>query len=888
MKNLIILLLVFCVQMGADGQSIDPELRLKLQGKTKFQDIKSTVWSHLTGKLALLNETDTLERKAIMRQMKRWNREFWINEYYTNANGEVEPQSKVITNALNHRKKEEQKSGSGSRTQVEGWVQNGPISTNFGLVYGEGVGRIDRLAFHPTQPNVLFAGSPHGGLFKTTNSGEEWFPISEYVASLGVSGIAVHPVNPDTIYVLSGDGDSSDDGLVNSYNYRSQCNGVYKSTNGGMTWRKLSEFPGVADTVLYRGRNLIIDPTNPLILYAATSLGLFRTNNGGLSWINVVPGVNIWDVKIKPGNSNYVYCVGNNFFRRSVDGGLSFTPIFIEHLDPATRISMAVTPANPSKIALLAGKNTNPNSLVGVFISTDSGGNFDRTYYDNSDNLFFNYIDLNVTNNQIDYDNVIAISPVNENIILAGGLCLWRSEDGGYDWSQETAYWATSDGLHEYIHPDQHSLMYHPINNKLYVANDGGVYVSDNNGDDFEFMQTGLSVTQFYHFEEENDEDDSWGGAQDIGILVRLNYNEFTVDRGGDGYDIMTDHVSRCSDGNSENVFCTVNESIYTDGFALGGYIDISVPNNTNFFGNLAMHPENCDIIYVGYTSHVWKGLLTMAGVIWEPLGRPGNWSICAGKNNPDRLYSAGTNGVGTGLWRTDDGGDIWTQINSNLLSLNYDSAKITDIEIDRFNDDHVYISCAGTIPNSKVYESTNAGAVWTNISFNLPNVPVFCLLRDPSGGLYAGTSIGVYYKRAGIDYWEPFYNELPPVPVTQIVFEEEESIFVHCSTFGRGLWRTLKYSSDCAENLNLTGNPVGRKYFEVSNNINSNQNIQGPGTHIILSAGNKITLTEGMNVKEKAVFKAYVQPCGGEVDLSVQTSTDESKSRPELIQKKD
>lgn len=62
---------------------------------------------------------------------------------------------------------------------------------------------------------------------------------------------------------------------------------------------------------------------------------------------------------------------------------------------------------------------------------------------------------------------------MNENIILAGGLCLWRSEDGGYDWSQETAYWATSDGLHEYIHPDQHSLMYHPINNKLYVANDG-------------------------------------------------------------------------------------------------------------------------------------------------------------------------------------------------------------------------------------------------------------------------------------------------------------------------------------------------------------------------------------------------------------------------------
>ncbi|MBK9736944.1 MAG: hypothetical protein IPO92_19130 [Saprospiraceae bacterium] len=123
---------------------------------------------------------------------------------------------------------------------------------------------------------------------------------------------------------------------------------------------------------------------------------------------------------------------------------------------------------------------------------------------------------------------MIAIDPTDENIILAGGLCLWRSEDGGYDWSQETAYWPVSDFLHEYIHPDQHFLAYAP-NGKLYVANDGGVYYSMDNGDDWDFIETGLSATQFHHFEWENDEGDPWGGAQDNGILQRINGFRYTI-----------------------------------------------------------------------------------------------------------------------------------------------------------------------------------------------------------------------------------------------------------------------------------------------------------------------------------------------------------------------
>ena len=305
-----------------------------------------------------------------------WNRQFWINENYINAQGTVEPATKVITKALDKIKQEAAAATNLSQAQSENWVNEGPISSTFSLFQGEGVGRIDRIAFHPTQPNVLFAGSPHGGLFKTTNSGQEWFPISEYVASLGVSGIVVHPTNPDIIYVLSGNGESINHGCFNGaycdslQGKISASNGVYKTTNGGGIWSKLTNFPDVTDETVYQGRNLVMDPNNTNVLLAATSKGLYRTSNGGTTWTKVTQDQNIWDVKFKPNNSLTVYCVGNNFFKRSLDSGRIFTNMGITMLDTATRISLAVTPANPNRLMLFAG-NSNSNSCIGVLTSPD-------------------------------------------------------------------------------------------------------------------------------------------------------------------------------------------------------------------------------------------------------------------------------------------------------------------------------------------------------------------------------------------------------------------------------------------------------------------------------------------------------------------------------------
>ncbi|MGB4959391.1 MAG: hypothetical protein WBO36_07940, partial [Saprospiraceae bacterium] len=596
------------------------------------------------------------------------------------------------------------------------------------------------------------------------------------------------------IYVLTGDGNKSGIGGCFEgeacFNYGAVSNGVYKSSNGGNSWIRVSSFSSHLDSIDYFGRNIIINPTDPNVLYAATSKGLYKTIDTGNNWVLKTDTVNIWDVVFKPNSPDSVYCVGDNFLQKTNAAG-NFMNVNVDSLSLADRVSIAVTPANPNKIVLFAG-NDAQNSCVGVFVSNNSGTNFTR--YASSTggqfNLFHNYIDADVTLAQQDYNNTVAISPSNENVILVGGLCVWSSQNGGVDWQQETAYGYSSNILHEYIHPDQHHLIYHP-NGKLYVSNDGGVYVSEDDGDDWDFIETGLSITQFYHFEWENDEGNPWGGTQDNGILERFNYYEYRVYSGGDGYDVMTDHPWRASDGDSDDVYFSANEKIKKDGFAWGGIIDISVPNNTDFFANLAMKPDEEDYIYAGYQKSTYRS--PNAGGTWitMPDSIPGNWSIATGSNHPYRIYTSGynTHWDTSRIFRNDWPTSV--DITNGLLAQGYKrNKKITDIEVDELNDDILYVSCGGINDTTKVFMSTDAGSTWTNLTFNLPKVPVFCIKKDELDGLYIGTSIGVYYKQASNNYWEPFYNELPPVPITQI---EIEGQFVHCSTFGRGLWTTKK-----------------------------------------------------------------------------------------------
>jgi hypothetical protein len=838
--------------------AIPDALAQQLEGKSTFYEFRQTVLSFYQE--GWRNAFDSTSRKANYKKLKHWNRYFWWNEHFVSGDGKIEDYNQRVMEAKEHQAKYTSDS---LRHQAAGWTQEGPEYSIFDLITGEGIGRFDVVAFHPTNTNIIFAGSPNGGIFKTVNGGSSWSSISEYLPSLGVAAICVHPTNPNIIYVLSGDRNSNDGSLVDDYQYRSKSQGVYKTTDGGDTWKQTDTFP----MVNFKGRDLIMDVANPSTLLAATSKGIVKTTNGGQSWTLVEADINFWELEYKPGSSSVVYAAANSAFFRSDDGGNSFSDINYSTLLNGDRISMAVTPADDDVVMLFVGANSENDEMVGIFKSTNSGLDFDWIFYgeDDEDDLFNNYMDIDVLNGQSIYNNTIAISPTDANIVVVGGLCIWGSDDGGETWVQETAYWAGSEGWGaEHIHPDQHQLAYN-TDGKLYCANDGGIYVSDDDGDAWDFIEHGLTTTQFYHFEVYNDEDDTWGGTQDNGIM-----EEDLADGGyykywsGDGYDVMTDHPWQVDDGESDDIYYTVNSSIRSDN------TDISISSEwEEFFGNLAMDPTDEDHIYVGY-SDLYESF--DAGDSWEILStRNASWCVATCKSNADRLYFAGPGGSNISTFtRFEDG--IETFLTGRLIEAGFvDGLKITDIEVSTTNSNNVYVSSAGFEPDSKVFFSNNGGDTWDNLSFNLPNVPVFSLVRDPSGGIYAGTYIGVYYKRSGVNYWEPFYNGLPPVPVTEMElynFLNGGYLNIMISTFGRGLWKTQTYQALCPGMVTLSGNIEGPFYKDAASEIQSSHDINASvGTVVKYNAGDQIRLVPGFHAKGPGLFKTYLSGCGAEIE---------------------
>jgi hypothetical protein len=163
------------------------------------------------------------------------------------------------------------------------WTSLGPIVSSGGY---SGIGRINRITLHPTNSNIIFACSAGGGLWKTTNGGSSWVPLTDHLASIGTSGLVINPTNPDIMYLATGDGDG-----FNTYSF-----GVLKTTDGGISWTKTGlTFP--IGVVIYK---LHHHESNPDMLFAGTNIGLFRSTNGGNTWTKVITSGQFYDIENYP------------------------------------------------------------------------------------------------------------------------------------------------------------------------------------------------------------------------------------------------------------------------------------------------------------------------------------------------------------------------------------------------------------------------------------------------------------------------------------------------------------------------------------------------------------------------------------------------------------
>ena len=641
------------------------------------------------------------------------------------------------------------------------WQHLGPVD----VPNNGGAGRLNGIAFHPSNPDIMHVGAPSGGLWTTTDGAASWSTNTDDLASIGISDILINYNNPDIVYAATGDADAGDTYSI----------GIIKSLDGGKTWQATDLSYTVQNKI--RIRRLIMHPNNPDELFAAANNGLFKTTDGGDNWNKVRPGF-YYDVAYKPGNPNTVYAVASTTFLISTDAGQTFS--YQNNLNfnfTPGRLAMGVTPADSNYLYILASKSST-NGFGALYLSTDGGNSF--TQQSDSPNIFGWSSDGSDNGGQAWYDMAIAVSPLDEDKVIVGGINLWRSSNAGTSWTL-SGHW-TGYGA-PYVHADIHRLKYYPNSNKVYACTDGGLFVSPDNGLSWNDYSDGLAIAQIYRMgASQNTRNKIITGWQDNG--TNLMTNSWDKVRGGDGMEAIIDH----SDDN------TMYASLYY------GRIYRTTNNGadwTNITDNLSgtgawvtpyvQDPNNKNTLYVGY-ANLYKSI--NRGDTWTEIGDFSHTKLNAlavAPSNSDYIYAASY----YNLYYTDDGGNTWNNITGSIPT------SISYIAIHPTNPEKVYVTTSNYVSGNKVYQTNDAGNNWTNISGNLPNIPANTIVYEKNSpeGIYVGTDAGVYYRDSTMGDWVAYSDGLPNVIVNELEINYQSGL-LRAATYGRGLWESHLYSS--------------------------------------------------------------------------------------------
>jgi len=348
------------------------------------------------------------------------------------------------------------------------WTEIGPdvVPGN-----GGGLGRINCLEFDPVDPSILWAGTPDGGLWKSTNAGVGWTSNTDLLPNLGVSDIAINPENTDIMYIATGDGFGIDYGNGSMWG-GTYSMGVLKSIDGGTTWNTTGLNWTITQTRLVH--RLLIHPDNPDTVFAGTSNGIYRTTNGGSTWTQLQTG-QFFDLEFKPGSPSTIYASGSDVYK-STNNGNTWTQMSFWFQGA---ISLAVTPANSNVVYAFC------EDMSSFYKSSNSASTWTATTYPG-----IGYV-------QGWYMLALAVSPSDENTVYAGGMDLAKSTNGGASWTTVTDWsgWPSSD----YSHADHRAIEFYPGSSSIiYDGNDGGVFKSTDAGATWTDLSAGLAITQFY------------------------------------------------------------------------------------------------------------------------------------------------------------------------------------------------------------------------------------------------------------------------------------------------------------------------------------------------------------------------------------------------------
>jgi hypothetical protein len=627
------------------------------------------------------------------------------------------------------------------------WTELGPWGWNRTTSWNPGTGRISAVAVLPSNEQVIYVGSPGGGLWKTTNGGGNWQPLTDNNSTwMSIFAITIDPTNQNTIYVGT------------------NGSGILKSTNAGATLAQAGAGPGG------NVRKILIHPSSPNIVFATATNGIWRSTNSGASWTQVHAGSKE-DIEFKPGDVNIMYASGTDVYR-SVDNGITWTQVTAAMgITNAGRTLVAVSAANPNYVYAVQASG----SLFGrLYKSTDAGLTFTTVVVGSpaSGTNYFGYETTGAgTSGQATYDMALDVSPANAAEVYIAGIICWKSVNEGTSFTAITA-WSLPNGI-GYNHADVHGLFW--INTTIYSISDGGIYKSINGGDDWTDLSTGLGIRQFYRIaNSQTNANVITGGAQDNGSVTRQASGTWADWLGADGMEGLvspTDHLRIWGTSQNGALYRSVN----------GGntYSGLGQPSTGQWVTPLAIHPTNETILYGGWTG-VYKS--TNSGTSWTSIST-GTISttladIAVAPSNPNYIYASN----GSTLYVTTNDGATWTVRSA--------PSTINDIAIDPTNPSKIWIACNSS--TNRLLVSTDEGATFNNISSNLPAIVARTVTVDDNTphGIYVGMNIGVYYKKEPDANWTNFSDNLPLVAINELEIQKAAGK-IRVATYGRGVWES-------------------------------------------------------------------------------------------------
>ncbi|MFC5047654.1 T9SS type A sorting domain-containing protein [Aquimarina hainanensis] len=681
------------------------------------------------------------------------------------------------------------KSAASMKGSFSYWKNRGPHNVG---------GRTRALAIDATNENVIFAGGVSGGLWRSTNGGTTWKKVTRPRQSPSITCIVQDPRPRKQHIWYYGSGERSGNSASGGGAFYGG-NGVYKSMNGGRTWRLLQatndgEIGSFSSFDLIN--SIAVDPTNG-DLYVATFEGLHRSQDGGRSFEEVLAGGRDNRVEVTISSTGVIYATidsegdPNKGFFTSTDGA-NWTDITPETM-PETygRTVMGIDPSNENTVYFFSQTPAGAGELLfkydaGAGSWTELTENLPNTIGGRAGNL----------NLQGGYNMVVKVHPSNSDMVFVGGTNLYRSETGfttptGRE-GWVAGYTAASDSyaLYPNQHPDQHALVFYPSNpDKVLTGNDGGVFVTeditatsvDPEAVVWTSLNNGYVTTQPYAFSFDPDanSDDMLAGFQDNGTWFTNSTNPteaWAEDFGGDG------SVNAIADGGRTRYVSSQFGNVYRLNFDEAGEYESFTrvrpagANGLGFVAPFILDPNNDNIMYMPAGNIIWRNNNLDEIPLFSNALATVNWVSLANTAAGGTITALGVSKypVANRLYYGTNNGFIYRMDNANIDNqavVDISSGKglppghVSDITVDPSNSDRLIVSFSNYGIQS-LFLSDDAGETWVNISGNLeenpdgtgngPSVRGAAFFGSSQGffgtkrqKVFAATSTGLYYANS-------------------------------------------------------------------------------------------------------------------------------------------